>query len=190
MARTKPSLSGPVSGFWPKTRNPGLHSPTRDPTTDVTSSSPPHHLSPSPPPVSDFWPQTRNPGLRSPTRDPTADVTSLLPPHHPSALSPAAISYGVPETELQQLSFAFLAQTPPRASCFQPNGHTTTTTITTPFHHPSASSPAAVSHGTPETELQQLGFAFLAQTPSPSLVFPTEWPHHHHHNNNNNNTIP
>jgi hypothetical protein len=27
----------------------------------------------------------------------------------------------------------------------------------------------------------------LAQTPSPSLVFLTGWPHHHHHNNN---TIP
>ncbi|KIM83079.1 hypothetical protein PILCRDRAFT_7498 [Piloderma croceum F 1598] len=34
-------------------------------------------------------------------------------PPHPSALSPAAVSHGAPETELQQLGFAFLAQTPP-----------------------------------------------------------------------------
>ncbi|KIM71255.1 hypothetical protein PILCRDRAFT_17231 [Piloderma croceum F 1598] len=118
----------------PPPLSPRRHHPTTSPHRS-TLLFPTARPKPSPSgPVSSFWPQTCNPGLRSTTCDPTTAVTSSTPPHHLSA-----------------------------------------------------SSPAAVSHGAPETELQQLGFAFLAQTPSPSLAFPTERPHHHRHNNN---TIP
>jgi len=58
-AQPKPSPGGPVLGFWPKTRNPGLRSPTHNPATAVTSSTPPHHLPPSPTTaVSNGAPQT------------------------------------------------------------------------------------------------------------------------------------
>jgi hypothetical protein len=67
------------------------------------------------------------------------------------------------------------------------SNQTATPPPTTLSHHPSSSSPAAVSHGMPKTELRQLSFGFLAQTPSPSLTFPSGWPHHHHHHHN---TIP
>jgi hypothetical protein len=57
--RPKLSPSGLVSSFWPKTRNPGLSSPTRDPTTAIILSSPPHHLPPSPTTtISNSAPQT------------------------------------------------------------------------------------------------------------------------------------
>jgi len=100
--------SGLVLGFWPKTCNPGLRSPTCDPTTTITSPTPSHHPphclphqfpmahpKPSPSgPVLVFWPKTCNPSLRNPTRTPTAAVisstTTHISPHRPPLLFPTA----------------------------------------------------------------------------------------------------
>jgi hypothetical protein len=47
---------------------------------------------------------------------------------------------------------------------------TTTTALYEPPHHLPASPHTAVSHGTPETKRQTLGFGFLAYTSPPGLA--------------------
>src|ERR1700692_4861520 len=47
-------------------------------------------------------------------------------------------------------------------------------------HNLPVSSHTAVTHGTPETKPQTLGFGFLAPTPSSASQFANPPPHHHH----------
>ncbi|KIM79392.1 hypothetical protein PILCRDRAFT_10512 [Piloderma croceum F 1598] len=83
-----------------------------------------------------------------------------------------------PETEPWRLGFGFLTQTrsPPRVSRTRDPTTTTTSHSHTPPPYPYAPSCVAVSHGTPETEPRQLGFAVLAQIRSPPRVSQTRDP--------------
>jgi hypothetical protein len=110
-------------------------------------------------------------------RDPTTTTTtSHTPPHHPYTPSRIAVSHGAPKTEPQWLSFGFLAQTRSPHRVLRTRDPTTTTTSHTPPPHPYAPSCIAISHGTPETKPQRLGFGFLAQTRSLPCVSQTHDP--------------
>ncbi|KIM73420.1 hypothetical protein PILCRDRAFT_15220 [Piloderma croceum F 1598] len=103
-------------------------------------------------PVSGFWPKPL-PEPRVSNR--TATPLPPPPPHHsttPPHRPPLPFHMARPKPSYNSSVSRFWPKPPPRALCFQPNGHTTTTTTTTPSHHPSTSSPAAVSHGVPKTE--------------------------------------
>src|SRR5882757_9409875 len=90
---------------------------------------------------------------------------SLTCTHHLPELSYRAVSHGMPKTELRTLFLGFCPKPHPPASCWRtrsPPGVSMPSTHT--YHLPSLPH-AAVSHGTPEIELQTLGFGFLAYTP-------------------------
>ncbi|KIM71446.1 hypothetical protein PILCRDRAFT_17072 [Piloderma croceum F 1598] len=95
-----------------------------------------------------FLTQTHSAPRVSRTHDPTTTTTSYTLPSHPYATSPVAVLH---------------AQTPSPGSRL-PTQRPTTTTITSsaPPHHLPPLLSILISDGTPEIELQWLGFGFLA----------------------------
>jgi hypothetical protein len=165
-------------------------SQTRDPTTSTTSYAPPPHsyetslvafsrgATETEPQRLGFgiWTKTCSPPPVSRTRDPTTTTTSYRPPPHRYATSPVAVSHGATETEPQRLGFGIWTKSrslPPVPRTHDP---ATSTTSYRPPPHPYATSPVAVSHGTPETEPQRLGFGFCPQTHSPPRISRTHNP--------------
>ena len=168
-----PGTLTPQSGIPPP--HIGPHYPITSPPA-IRSRKPSHGVS-----VSGFWPQP------TPLPCVVKRRTTPLPLPHPHHLTtsphhfPPPFPMARPKPSHRAQFCGFWPKPPPLPSYFQLAGHTTTNTTTAPPHRSFPPSPAAVLHGAPEVKPRQLGFGFLAQTPSPASRFANAQPHHHQH---------